>query len=223
MSKAQSLGRMAVSQMEKAYPLKKLDLGRDARLSKNGMVFETEAYEIPETGHLCVLRMKAMLGLMRMETVVLAMEEKDVPLLNLDWVRAFGRETQIAEFYDTLLSPCPPEALAGFQAVCDRDADLPDMEAKPHWYDALLLPCSYHKAGRVMTERLAAAAHDDLACFLRLVEEAPACDPAAKKAKTRAFAERLCADGGPAVSQMEKLFGRETARRLILQHMYHVK
>ena len=42
------------------YPLQKEDLGTDARLSKKGMVFETEAYEIPNLGHLCILRMRAM-------------------------------------------------------------------------------------------------------------------------------------------------------------------
>ena len=166
------------------------------------MVFETKSYEITTVGHLCILRMKAMLGLMKMETVVLAPEEKDMPLLNLDWVGVLGKETQIVEFYDTQLTPCSPESLAGFQAVCDRDADLPNMEAKPHWYDAILLPCSYHKAGRGISKRLAAAAHDDLEQYIRQLKVAPLCDQAAKKAATRAFAERLCTEGGPAVGQI---------------------
>lgn len=209
--------------LEKQYTLKKEDLGADARLSKKGMVFETEAYEIPDLGHFCILRMNAFLGLMKMETAVLSVTGKDVPLLNLDWVRAFGKETQIVELYDTQLTPYPDEALAAFDALRRRDDDLPGMSSNGHWYDAILYPCSYHKAGKKLTERLAAAARDYTETFLRQLADAPSCDAEAKRAKNRAFAERLFAEGGPAVDQVTKLFGPETARRLILRYMYGVK
>ena len=161
MSSRQGLGDMVRTLLEKQYALKKEDLGADARLSRKGMVFETEAYEVRDLGHLCILRMNAFLGLMKMETAVLAVDTKDVPLLNLDWVRAFGRETQIVELYDTQLTPYPDKALAAFDALRRRDDDLPAQEARgAHWYDAILYPCSYHKAGKGMMERLTTAAHD---------------------------------------------------------------
>ena len=155
MSSTQGLGDMVRTLLEKQYALKKEELGADARLSKKGMVFETEAYEIPDLGHFCILRMNAFLGLMKMETAVLSVTGKDVPLLNLDWVRAFGKETQIVELYDTQLTPYPDEALAAFDALRRRDDDLPGMSSNGHWYDAILYPCSYHKAGKKLTERLA--------------------------------------------------------------------
>ena len=46
---------------------------------------------------------------------------------------------------------------------------------------------------------------------------------AIERAKVQAFAERLFAEGGPAVDQVTKLFGEQTAKRLILQHMYGVR
>ena len=214
---------MVRTRLEKQYALKKEDLGADARLSAKGMVFETESYEIPDLGHFCILRMNAFLGLMKMETAVLAVTGKDVPLLNLDWVRAFGKETQIVELYDTQLTPYPDEALEEFDALRRRDDDLPGMSSGGRWYDAILYPCSYHKAGKKLTERLSAAARDYTAVFLRQLAEAPACDAQAKQAKNRAFAERLFAEGGPAVDQVTKLFGAETAKRLILRYMYGVK
>ena len=224
MSRTQGLGDMVRTLLEKQYALKKEELGADARLSKKGMVFETEAYEIPDLGHFCILRMNAFLGLMKMETAVLSVTGKDVPLLNLDWVRAFGKETQIVELYDTQLEPYPEALLSEFDALRRRDDDLPAQEAKgAHWYDAILYPCSYHKAGKKLTERLAAAARGYMETFLRQLADAPACGAEAKRAKNRAFAERLFAEGGPAVDQVTKLFGPETARRLILRHMYGVK
>ena len=223
MSSTQGLGDMVRTLLEKQYALKKEDLGADTRLSKKGMVFETEAYEVKDLGHFCILRMNAFLGLMKMETAVLAADMKDVPLLNLDWVRAFGKETQIAELYDTQLTPYPAKKLAAFEALRVRDDELPSPPSKAHWYDAILYPCSYHKAGKGFSERFARAARDYLETFLRQLAEAPDCDAAAKAEKNRAFAERLFAEGGPAVDQVTKLFGPETARRLILRWMYGVR
>ena len=221
MSTHSDLGRLVLSGLEQTYSLRKKDLGADACLQKSGMRFETEAYAVEDLGHLCILRMKAFLGLMKMETVVLAVNRRDVPLLNLDWVNAAGKETQIVELYDTQLQPCPGEVLAAYQALRDRDADLPDPPASaPRWYDEILYPCSYHKAGRGLAERLNAAARDYFGEYLRNLKTAPLCDEAEKGARTRGFAETLLAKGGPAVDMVTKLFGEETARRLVLHHMY---
>ena len=223
MEKHADLGKRMLDALSGVYQVRQLDVGPDARLAKKGMTFQTEAYEVADLGHLCILRMKAAFGLMKMETAVLSVFEKDVPLLNLDWVGAFGRETQIAELYDVQLQPWPERARAEFQTIKDRDADLPDPASKgAHWYDGILYPCSYHKAGKGFSDRLNRAAGEYISVFVRQLAEAPACDPAAKREKVRQYAETLFAQGGPAVDQVTNLFGPETARRLIVRHMYGV-
>lgn len=218
------LGGMMLELLSRSYPVRKVDVGTDARLKKGAFVFDTEVHKVGDLGHLCSLRMKAMLGLMRMETVVFAVSGRDVPLLNLDWVKAAGKETQIVELYDTQLQPCPEENLAAYQRLLERDAELQDyVSGGAHWYDGLLYPCSYHKTGKDVGDRLARAAQDYAAEYLKQLAAAPDCDAAAKMAKIRAFAESLLANGGPAVDQVTKLFGRETAERLILRHMYGVE
>lgn len=217
------LGELARSVLGQGWTLVREDLGEDAHLQKNGMAFDTETYSLPGLGHLCILRMNAFLGLMRMETAVLSATERDLPLLNLDWVSAAGKETQIAELYDVQLQPLGEETLSVFQALKDRDGDLPEPKAAEHWYDAILYPCSYHKAGRGLSRRFNSAAEDYLRAFVSLSGDAPVCDPAEKAAKVRAFAETLLEKGGPAVDMVTKLFGPDTAKRLILGHMYGVK
>ena len=217
-------GSLIQERLSRTYSLKPLDLGSDARLTKKGFVFETEAYEITGLGHLCVMRMKAMLGLMKMETVVLSVTHKDMPLINLDWVKAFGKETQIVELYDTQLSFEPDELQKAFRQIGERDAELADYaSAGTHWYDDILYPCSYHKTGKGVSDRLAAAAEDCAEAYISLIHSAPACDPAEKQNKTRSFSEILFANGGPAVDQVTRLFGRETAERLIVRHMYGIR
>lgn len=223
MNKHIDLGCLLREELAKRYPVRQEELGADARLAKKGMVFDTESYTVEGIGHLCVLRMKAMLGLMKMETVVLSTFQRDFPLVNLDWVSVMGKETQIVELYDTQLTPCPAETLDAFQRIRDRDADLQDyVSPGEHWYDAILYPCSYHKTGKGVSGRLAEAALAYIRCCAQQLETAPVCDPEEKKAKVRHFAETLTAQGGPAVDQVAKLFGREVAERLILRHMYGV-
>ena len=220
MNAHRDLGELARSVLAQDWTLEAKDLGADAHLAKKGMAFDTEAWTIPGLGHLCVMRMKAFLGLMKMETVVLSVTERDLPLLNLDWVSAAGKETQIAELYDTQLQPLSAEQLEVYQALKDRDGDLPQREKKPHWYDAILYPCSYDHAGKGLSERFNAAARGYIKEFLALADQAPACDAAEKGKKIRAFAETLVKEGGPAVDTMTKLFGAEAAGRVILRHMY---
>lgn len=218
------IGSLIRSRLSQAYDLKPLDLGADARLSKKGFTFETEAYEISQLGHLCVMRMKAMLGLMRMETVVLSVTHKDMPLINLDYVKAFGKETELVELYDTQLAFEPDDLQKAFQRIQDRDADIADyVSAGTHWYDDILYPCTYHKKGKGVSGRLAQAARDCANTYISLLASTPDCDPALKQARTRAFAEKLFASGGPAVDQVTRLFGRDTAQRLILRHMYGIR
>ncbi len=105
------LGNLVLQELKNSFPIRKNDIGEDAVMSRKGMHFQTDSYEIADIGHLCILRMKAMLGLMKMETVVLSVFDRDVPLVNLDWISAFGKETQLNELYDTQISPYPQEKL----------------------------------------------------------------------------------------------------------------
>ena len=221
MAKRTALRDSVLAALGRNYTLRQEDLGADARLSAKGMTFETESWEIPGIGHLCIMQMNAFLGMMRMETAVIAPTDVDVPLFNLDWVRAFGTETQIAELYDTQLLPWPDECHEAFEFARAQYADLPDAPAgDARWYDDILYPCSFHKKGRGLTERMSRAAQDYLAVYVELLAATPTCDSTEKAAKVQAFAERLFAEGGPAVDQVTRLFGEQTAKRLILQHMY---
>lgn len=215
------LGHWMHRRLSDCFELEKEDIGSDAHLKKNGIALDTESYRVSGVGHFCILRMNAFFGLMKMETVVLAPTEKDLPLLNLDRVSFLKKDTQFAELYDTQLFPWSREAMEVFESLKDRDCDLPEPTKKSaHWYDKLLYPCSYHKVGKGISDRLNKAAQDYAEAFIAALASAPPCDPAAKKEKVDRFAETLFTQGGPAVDTVTKLFGQETAGRLILHDMY---
>ena len=80
---------------------------------------------------------------MKMESVVLSVQQKDVPLFNTDWIYAMGKETQLVELYDTMLEPFSEEAQAPFAAIRDRDKDRvhPTKRLRPVAAGTVSVPC----------------------------------------------------------------------------------
>jgi len=221
--KHKSHGQFLLDLLSGNYKIKQNDIGADAHLSKKGFHFDTQTYTIENLGHLCIMKMKAMFGLMQMETIVLSVTHKDVPLLNMDWVGVPGRQTMLGELYDTQIAPWPDRRQQPYRKILERDGNLPDYRSgSAHWYDSILYPCSYHKSGKGISSRLDASATTFARVSVRQLETAPSCEPAVKEHKAKEFAENLVSHGGPAVDQVTKLFGAETARRLILHHMYGI-
>ncbi|MBR0385696.1 MAG: hypothetical protein IJI05_04025 [Erysipelotrichaceae bacterium] len=212
-----------LSQLKKEYTIKELDTGKDAHLSSKGMHFDLKSYEVENLGHLCILEMNAMLGVMKMETIVLSVETCDMPLFNMDTIDVMKKHTMLAEMYNSQLTDFDPDAGGGFTAIVEADSDLPDYESGEHLYDDTRYKCFYGKTvqGKAQ-ERFDRVSREYLAEYLRQVRKAPQCDPEAKKQAAMKFAQGLLDNGGPAVDQFRKLFGDETTRRLVLKHMYGV-
>lgn len=229
MSKHTDLGQYATAALGQYFELIPGNIGADAHLSKRGMTFDTKSCEIKGVGHLCVMRMNAFMGLMKMETIVIAPTKVDMPLFNVDWVSAFGTETLIAELYDTQVEPWPGEAQKKFEEIQEEYLDVEDNESGEHWYDSVLYPVSIHKKGKGLTDRFNDAAKDYIDLFAaelaELSEPAAAgkCPADLKRARVGDFARTLVENDGPAVNMMAKLFGEETMRRIVLKHMYGVE
>ncbi len=219
-----SLDKLAVRLLENHFTLTKKDIGFDAVMKRKGFKFVTSVYDIEGIGHLCTIGMKAFGGVVKMQTVVICADNKDVPLFNMDWISAGGAETFIAELYDVQLEPYPEEDLIDFQVIRECDSDLKDKENdEPRWYDDVIYPCSYHKHGRLATNRFTDASIKYLRTMIAKLEGTADCDPSQKIEKRREFAERLLSEGGSAVDFWKELFGEETAERMILDNIYCVR
>lgn len=206
--------------LNETYGTEELDIGTDARLDKGLMHFTVRRFRVKDIGNLCLLNMRGMFGLMKMETVVLACDTRDVPLINLDTVKAMGNTTLLMELYDTRISKSDDTLETACQAVKDRDKDLPDYESGEHWYDGILYRCSWYKKAKGQDARFMKSCHDFFDAFMNELARADVCDPAVKREKNRVLPQGLLEHGGPAVDRMRKMFGDELAKRLVLSHMY---
>ncbi len=218
-----SVGEYILQELNRRYPVRNISTGEDEHLDKGPMHFHVRSYDVEGLGHYCLLDMKAFFGLMKMETAVLAVTKKDVPLFNSDVIFTGGKRTQMAEFYDTLLGNVDHEFRLRCLTLKDADADLPDYVSGEHWYDDLYLPFSYAKKTKAKELRSENTCKRYADAFLESLERAADCDEEAKKKKVRAFAQGLLDHGGPAVDPVKKMFGEETTKRLILRHMYGVE
>lgn len=212
-----------VEKLGKVYKLEKLDLGEDSHLHKKGMHFYPETYDIKGLGHVCVLKMKAMGGLMRMETLVISTVDKDAPLVNFDYVKAMGKETGIVELYNVELNEYNPEFLDAFNKIKEQDNDLDDYEASPNWYDEIRYDASYKKKGKKITARIETTYNKYLDEFLNQLDSLPVTDLIEKELKVAEFANKLFELGGPAVNMFKKLFGDDLAKKMVVNYMYGVK
>ena len=220
MKKHIPLSRIAKKALEKKYDLTVKDIGEDAVFSKKGVTFNTQVCCIGDIGQICFIQVKAMLGFLKMETVVLSVSGKDIPLFNMDWVSAFGKETLICELYDVQLSPFSDEIQKRLCDIIKRDEDIPDTEQDEQWYNNILYPCSYHKSSKHATSRFNDAAIEYIKQMVNEMHRLDECEKDAKHEKIRSFAGNLYNEGSPVLDIVKEFFGEECAKRLLIGHMY---
>ena len=201
-------------ELKKRFWVRERDLGADRVLKKNGMTFTLSAYDIANLGSMSVIEMSAMFGLMQMESFILTASEKDQPLYNGDFIIAAGNCTLLEEFYDTMINPLDEASVNRYREVKSRYASLPPYKTEPRWYDDIRYDFTLGATDRSLKKTKEDITLDYLSAYLANAESAPACDPAVKKAKTKAYVDGLFANGGPAVDQFRKLFGEDRSREI---------
>jgi len=211
-----------ISRLESSYALTEKDLGSDAVMSGSGMKFSLRCFDAAGLGHLFTMKMSGMLGLMKMETAVLAAEQKKIPLFNIDYIKAMGKETFITEFYNVAGDDVPGKYADAFAEIKAADSPIADYSTGPHWYDSYLMPFSYAKTGKKLTSHFLDVCAKETDLLLKMASEAEECIPEERKESTMFFAQSLLDNGGPAVNQFKKLFGPEKAAKVVREYMYGV-
>ncbi len=223
MQNTDNIGTYVLETLKARYEVNEKDIGSDAKLDKGLMHFTVRSFDITGIGTLCLLNMKGMFGLMKMETIVLSVFTKDVPLLNIDTVSVMGTATRLAELYDTRIGEKNTRFEEACQAIKEADNDLPDYSSGPHWYDDFRMACTYSKKTKGSDLRTKTSCMKYFDAYMKELELAEDCDPDAKRKANSILPQGLLEHGGPAVDQVRKMFGEELASRLILSHMYGIE
>lgn len=204
--------------LKQLYTIRKVPIGDYARIDKNGFQYRIHVYQIEGIGRLSLISTKALLGMMKMETLILSPYEKDAPIFSMDKISVSGvQDTFLAEFYDTRLQETDLSALA---RVGEKYEDVASYTPESRWYDSIRLPESVYKRGKKMAETYEIMAEEYLMAYIQVLNEAPECDPAAKTAKEKAYARGLIENGGPAIDQLKKQLGEAEAAELFEKYLF---
>lgn len=202
---------LLLNKIKAVYPLTALDAGEFATLKASGMTFTVSAYRAEGLGHVSVMRAKGFLGLMKMDTLMIVPDKRDLPLYSYDRIYAMGNDTLIVELYDTLTGT--PD-LSALDCVTASFSHLPDRDPGEHWYDDIKLPQSISKKGKkAHTAELDAmtAAHFD--AYLN-APSANVTDIEKKRELSARYVNGLLERGGPSTDVFKKTLGIDATEKL---------
>lgn len=210
--------------IKKNHTLEPKSVGEFKTFKAKGMTFVCETYNAEGLGHVSVMCAKGFFGLMKMDTLVIAPEEKDLPLLSYDRIYAMGNDTLIMELYDTMGEK--KAELSSVKAIKDKYLSLPERfaesEEPKHWYDDIRLPETTSKKGKkAHTEGFDAYVVDYISAYLAL--NADNCDSIEKKVRTDVYANGLVTQGGPATDVFKEQFGEEKTSNIIRGVLFGTK
>lgn len=194
------------------------DMGEYAHIQKNGMKFHIRSYEAEGLGYLSTVEMSAMLGLMKMDSLIFTPVYRDAPLYSFDRILAMGKDSLLLELYDLTITT--PTALDALSAVKSSVADIPDNKLGERWYDYLKLPPSLSKRGKKLDERYRSCTEDYTDEYIKLLFACPECDREEKLSKIDEYVTGLFEKGAPTTEQFEKLIGREKAEELYSRFVF---
>lgn len=196
------------------YPLKKIDVGEFSKMKVSPMKVEIEAYDIPSLGRLSLLKGSAMLGLMKMESLILVPKEKDFPLFNCDSMKVGGKAILLIELYDTCQGKVLCPSLA---AAKERFSSYAPYPQKSAWYDSLKRPESVAVCAKGKND-FPSLAKGYAESLLEDLAAAKAVLPAEKNPLNASYVDGLLENGGASTDLFLKRLGKE--KTSILFHRF---
>ena len=169
------------------------------------MRFRLEQYEAEGLGNVCVLRTKAMLGLMELLTVAVTPSSgKNVPFLLIDTMDMGKKHLCYVEYYDCTANGADKDLLL---AAAAPYADVADYAEKPAWYISERMAGSLIKVGD--RARLEQIALDALQAYGEQAAAAPVKPENLAGLKT--FQQRMIREGNPSTAALTRALGKEGA------------
>ena len=206
-----------LEELNKYYTVTVLDPGEYKNLKLYGMIkFNVEQYDIEELGNLSVMRVN--MGAMQMATAVITPQNKNLPLLSVDYLYILSNRKAYLEFYDVVKEKDEPymQLMDALKAVAVNYEHLEDFEPSEAWYDSLLTAASFKSATSKSDDDLINILEDSLQVYLEHSKRIPLLSKeecAEKLSITTAYTNGLIENGGVSTDIFKKQLGVEETRK----------
>ena len=195
----------AAAVLQDKFALKEITPEKYRTMGGPLMRFFLEQYNVEGLGNLCVLKTKAMLGLMQLVTVVVTPSSgKNVPFLLVDTMDMGKKHLCYVEYYDCTADGADKDKLLAASAPY---GDVPDYAEKPAWYVKERMAGSLIKTGD--RARLEQMALDALKAYAAQAAAAPV--KAENIAGLKAFRRRMIEEGNPSTAALTRILGKAGA------------
>ena len=195
----------AAAVLQDKFALKEITPEKYRTMGGPLMRFFLEQYNVEGLGNLCVLKTKAMLGLMQLVTVVVTPSSgKNVPFLLVDTMDMGKKHLCYVEYYDCTADGADKDNLLAASAPY---GDVPDYAEKPAWYVKERMAGSLIKTGD--RARLEQMALDALKAYAAQAAAAPV--KAENIAGLKAFRRRMIEEGNPSTAALTRTLGKAGA------------
>lgn len=199
------MGLDAVAVLKERFALKDVTPDTYRTMGSTMMRFCLEQYEAEGLGNLCVLKTRAMLGLMKLVTVVVTPNTgKNVPFLLIDTMDMGKKHLCYVEYYDCTADGADRDLLLAAGAPY---ADVAEYAEKPAWYVSERMKGSLIKTGD--KARLEQMAMDALTAYREQAAAAPV--KAENIDGLKAFQQRMVKEGNPSTAALTRTLGKEGA------------
>ncbi len=199
------MGLDAVAVLKERFALKDVTPDTYRTMGSPMMRFCLEQYEAEGLGNLCVLKTRAMLGLMKLVTVVVTPNTgKNVPFLLIDTMDMGKKNLCYVEYYDCTADGADRDLLLAAGAPY---ADVAEYAEKPAWYVSERMKGSLIKTGD--KARLEQMAMDALTAYREQAAAAPV--KAENIDGLKAFQQRMVKEGNPSTAALTRTLGKEGA------------
>ena len=195
----------AVAVLQEKFAVKEITPEKYRTMGSLMMRFHLEQYAVEGLGNLCVLKTRAMLGLMNLLTVVVTPSSgKNVPFLLIDTMDMGKKHLCYVEYYDCTADGADKDLLLAASAPY---GDVADYAEKPAWYVKERMAGSLIKTGD--KARLDQMALDALKAYARQAAAAPVKPENLEGLK--AFQQRMVQEGNPSTAALTRTLGQEGA------------
>lgn len=210
--------------VEKTLPLKDITDKSYANLKYPKLIpmmkFSIKRFEAKDFGNVFVMDTTAMGGLMTLSTVVFTPSSgKNVPFLIIDTMNMKKKNLAYVEFYDMTKNGVFDEKLSALESDYEK---VPDYAEKDGWYVAKRTPYSLIKGGEGVDGTLL----DDMtkdAVERYLLAASSAIIAEENLEKLASFCDDMCEKGNPSSATLEKLFGKEGAKKFFKEVIMPLK
>ena len=200
-----------LNKINSQYELKEIEVGEFSQFKAKGMKFNIKAYHAEGLGHVSVMKAVGFFGLMKMDTVIIVPQEKDLPLYSYDRIYVMGNDTLIVELYDTMVNR---STFIELDNVKNKYQHLPERDPGTHWYDAIKLSQSISKkAKKRFKSELDLFTLEHFDAYLG-VYPTDLTDMEKKKQLSLQYVNGLLEHGGPSTDVFVKMFGMEKTKQL---------